>query len=165
MSAIAVGRHFGVPGGEIRAALEAYEPRLNRSQWVARGSNRFLLDAYNANPTSMAKALEAFAALNAPRKVVILGDMLELGPFSGQEHRRILDLALDLGFEQVVLVGPHFEQAARGAEGVLLFPDAGAARRWLQQAAFHDTHFLLKGSRGLALEKILEEQSEPQRER
>ncbi len=164
MSAIAVGSHFGVPGAEIQAALEAYEPRLNRSQWVERCSNRFLLDAYNANPTSMAKALEAFAALDAPRKVVILGDMLELGAYSGQEHRRILELALELGFEQVVLVGPQFAEAARATDAVSRFPDASAVRRWLRQTEFQDTYFLLKGSRRLALEKILEEETEPRPE-
>ena len=154
MTAIAVGKYFKVPPQKIKAAIEGYTPSNNRSQLKKVASNTFLLDAYNANPSSMAKALESFAKYSSPKKMAILGDMLELGMYSMQAHRDILFQANRLGIE-VVTVGPEFSKVIK-EKGLLNFTDTLALKEWFSQQDFTDTLFLLKGSRGIGLERILE---------
>lgn len=108
LSAVCVGDCFGVPAEDIKAALEEYEPSNKRSQLVTVGDTRFILDAYNANPTSMAAAIENFARMEENAKCVILGDMGELGKDSEAEHQKVADLLKNRGFEDVYLVGGHF---------------------------------------------------------
>lgn len=157
MTAIALGTYFKVPAAKIKAALEAYVPANNRSQLIRRDSNTFLLDAYNANPSSMKAALESFRDLPASRKVAILGDMLEVGNDSNREHQSMLRLAARSKFDALVLVGSAFGKCDFENSKARHFADAAAAKTWLEEQNFQDTLFLLKGSRGIRLEKILED--------
>jgi len=156
MTAVVVGRYFKVPGDKIRRAIEQYQPSNNRSQLLQRGSNTFILDAYNANPSSMVGAIDHFAEWRAAHKVAILGHMLELGDYSRSEHERIARYARARPFDEVVLVGEQFEEIA-GQLGLRYFPDARPLRAWLRESAFEQTSFLLKGSRGIRLEEALRE--------
>lgn len=154
MTAVVIGQYFKVPGAKIRQAIEGYRPSDNRSQLLRRGSNTFILDAYNANPSSMEGAIEYFAELRADRKVAILGHMLELGEYTAAEHERIARYAGSRPFDQVILVGELFRKIA-GALGIRYFPDALQLKDWLEAQSFENTHFLLKGSRGVRLEEAV----------
>lgn len=153
MAAIAVGKYFKVPPGKIKEAIENYLPANNRSQLKKRGSNTFILDAYNANPSSMEKALESFAAYPAKRKIAIIGDMLELGDFSVAAHRAILAKATQLNIKTIT-VGKEFLKVATAQTQT--FINVEALKQWFDKQAFDHTFFLLKGSRGMQLEKLLE---------
>lgn len=155
MTAIALGTYFKVPALAIKYALEAYEPANNRSQLLRRGTNTYLLDAYNANPSSMRAALESFSQLPAGRKVAILGDMLEVGADSLKEHQAMLRLAARSGLDTLILVGKEFSRCNYKRIKALHFADTAAAKAWISQQHFQDTLFLLKGSRGIRLEAIL----------
>ncbi len=156
MTAIVLGIYFKVPASKIKSALESYRPSNNRSQIVQYGSNTVLLDAYNANPSSMQPALESLRAMPAERKVAILGDMLELGADSKKEHEAILRFAARLHLDQLVLVGQEFAQTPYKRYHALHFPDNSAAKTWLEQQHFQNTLILIKGSRGIRLEKLIE---------
>lgn len=155
MSAIALGKYFKVPAEKIKTAIENYIPANNRSQLLSSGSNTFILDAYNANPTSVKNALAAFGKMKAARKVAILGSMLELGEYSEEEHLNITAFALSQGIQELILVGDDFYKAANEA-GVLFFKNTAALKEWFRQQNFEETHFLIKGSRSIGLEKLLE---------
>ena len=152
MTAVTLGRYFKVPYHKIKQAIEAYTPSNNRSQIIEKGTNKFLLDAYNANLTSMTKALESFASYTNENKIAILGDMLELGTFSQKAHEQIIDLAQKLGVE-IWTVGKEFEQLKR--KGIKQFSDTQSLKEWFWQQPFNNTFFLLKGSRSIGLEKLL----------
>lgn len=155
MTATVVGTYFKVPGERIRKAIEAYVPANNRSQLMTINSNTFVLDAYNANPTSMKNALHSFSKIDADRKVVVLGAMRELGDYSDAEHQKVLELASSFRFDEIVLVGSEFEKAASHAD-VHFFQNTETAVEWFQSQSFIDTHFLLKGSRSIGLERLIE---------
>ena len=127
---------------------------MNRSQVVPWGSNSILLDAYNANPSSMEVALRTFSESPASQRIAILGDMFELGESSAVEHERIAQLAKSLNIAQVILVGQHFEAIAKQL-GWLHFPNVAALKPWFEARQWENTAFLIKGSRGMALEKLL----------
>ena len=112
VTAVAVGLHFGVQGDRICEAVSSYVPRNNRSEWVERGSNRWLLDAYNANPTSMANALRSFDELEEPNKIVILGAMKELGEYAAEAHHTLAAQAARIKAERLIFLGEEFRQAA-----------------------------------------------------
>lgn len=152
MAAIAIGLNFKVPAEKIRAAIEGYMPSNNRSQIEKRGSNTFIMDAYNANPSSMKAAVENFAAINAPQKVLLLGAMKELGDDSEKEHQALADLLQQRHWKAVVLVGPEF---ARVNHPYIFMETAADAKRWLEQQGFENTHILVKGSRSVGMEKVL----------
>lgn len=154
-AALAVGEYFEVDPAETVAAIESYTPDNNRSQRVVTAHNILYLDAYNANPSSMAAALENFAASpeGEGRKVLILGDMLELGEFSGEEHRRVLERVGQLGFGAVYLVGEQFSAAAAGGS-FLSFSDAAALGEHLKGHPLAGHVILIKGSRGIRLEEV-----------
>jgi UDP-N-acetylmuramoyl-tripeptide--D-alanyl-D-alanine ligase len=154
-TAIAVGTHFGVPDALIKSAIESYEPDNMRSQIIHSGTNHFILDAYNANPSSTREAVINFSRLPSDKKIVILGDMLELGDYSYSEHLGILQLCLSLHFNQIVLVGPQFGEVARETSSVMLFENVQALKTWFEEQSFKDSSFLIKGSRGIQLEKLL----------
>ncbi|MGI9159800.1 MAG: UDP-N-acetylmuramoyl-tripeptide--D-alanyl-D-alanine ligase, partial [Saprospiraceae bacterium] len=161
MTAIALGLYFKVPGEKIKAAIETYKPTNNRSQIIRQDSNTYLLDAYNANPSSMQAALEMLAELPAQNKIAILGDMLELGESSPEEHQSILSFCKRRKIaDQIVLVGPEFARTTWRKSGAHHFPDASAARAWLRAQHFEETLFLIKGSRGIRLEGLLESPDE-----
>lgn len=154
MTAVTLGRYFKVPYEKIKQSIENYTPTNNRSQILQKSSNKFLLDAYNANPTSMAKALESFANYSEQKKIAILGDMLELGIFSQKAHAQIMDLAKNLGIK-IVTVGMEFAQVKR--KGIKHFESTNRLKDWFGKQDFQDTFFLLKGSRGIGLEKLLKD--------
>ncbi|HRQ84988.1 MAG TPA: UDP-N-acetylmuramoyl-tripeptide--D-alanyl-D-alanine ligase [Flavobacteriales bacterium] len=154
LAAVCIGRHFGVPDELIVGALSNYVPGNNRSQLKDTDRNRLVLDAYNANPTSMAAALENFAHLNTERKkLVILGDMRELGETSRSEHAAIIQLVKRLGLD-AVLVGPEFMQAAPEV-ALRRFPNVAAAVEALKAAKPTGLLVLVKGSRGVKLEEVV----------
>jgi len=154
MAAVAIGRHFNVPDEKIKQAIENYQPTNNRSQLVKTGSNTFILDAYNANPTSMKEALENLAGIPAEKKVAILGDMLELGDASREEHFALAKFLQTLCLHKVILVGPEFGKV-RDAVPCLHFTTTAEAKEWFSKQPFENTTFLLKGSRAIGVEKIL----------
>lgn len=155
LAAIAIGQHFGVPDEKIVSALSAYMPNNNRSQMVRKEGYQVLLDAYNANPSNVEAALESFAQIYSPKKAILLGDMLELGSFEAPEHERIAQIALGQEPDALVLVGKAFAPIAH-ALSIRHFDTAAAAKAWFQQQDWRDYWLLIKGSRGIAMETILD---------
>jgi UDP-N-acetylmuramoyl-tripeptide--D-alanyl-D-alanine ligase len=156
LAAACVGKHFGVAGEKISNAICGYTPANNRSQRLTHAGNEFILDAYNANPTSMRAALENFAAMKADFKLPILADMFELGEESAQAHEEIVRLLQELGFSQAALVGPAFARALKTTPGdYLSFENVDALKEWFSKQPFNGGLFLLKGSRKMQLEKLL----------
>lgn len=152
LAAIAIGRYLKVPDERIAQALEAYEPGNNRSQFTDTGRNQLILDAYNANPTSMSIALENFARMSSDRpKLAILGDMLELGDAASVEHEAVVELLGRLGIEGWY-VGPLFSTAAHGGR---CWPDVVALVADLRSTPLKDRLILIKGSRGIRLEQVV----------
>lgn len=154
MAAICVGSFFKVPSTKIIAALESYIPSNNRSQVKQTKHNKLFLDAYNANPSSMAAALENFASLDAYPKVVILGDMFELGDESKEEHQQIVILLLKLNFKDVLLIGPKFSEVSEKVS-FKRFLSTEEALEWITSNPFDGKFILVKGSRGMKLETLL----------
>lgn len=154
MTAVVTGQYFKVPALKIKAALEAYQPANNRSQLIQKDRTTIILDAYNANPSSVTAALQTLKTMEAPRKIAILGDMLELGADSLKEHLAILRLAARSGLTQIVLVGHEFGQCDYPRYKAIHFPDAAAAKVWYDAQDLKDTLVLVKGSRGIRLEQI-----------
>lgn len=152
-AAITMGMYFEVPIEVIKNAIEGYVPQNNRSQIVKTTHNTLFLDAYNANPSSMKVALENFAALKASHKAVILGDMFELGTESAQEHQAIADLVGNLKFESVYFVGKNFHGVSTSH---LSFEDFESLQIHLSNHPLQDKTILIKGSRGMKLERIVE---------
>ena len=152
LAAVTVGLHFGVASESICHALETYKPQNNRSQFIETGHNRLVVDAYNANPTSMMAALENFKALQLLAKGVILGDMLELGSQSAEEHHSIVDFLKQSPFEFVYLVGNQF---APVSDMFQTFSNVSDLIIHLEQSPLHNKTILIKGSNGIGLTKIL----------
>lgn len=153
LAAVAIAHHFGMHIDMIKDALERYQPSNSRSQLVEKGSNTIVLDAYNANPSSMKLAIENMARMSTSRsKWLLLGAMKEMGDSCIQEHQALADLAKDLGFINVVLVGSEFEKVQHD---FVQFDDASLARDWLKSHLPQDAIILIKGSRGSAMEAIL----------
>lgn len=153
LAAVTVGAWFKVSDDDIRQAIEAYTPTNSRSQMIERGTNHIILDAYNANPSSMSAAIENFARMNAPDKVLMLGGMRELGPESVSEHQSLVDLISRYPWKAVALVGGDF---AHVTHAYTYLPDTSQARDWLKQQALDHATILIKGSRGIAMENVLE---------
>ena len=155
MAALAIGDYFGIAPEEASHAVADYNPTNNRSQVIAKGSNTVLLDAYNANPSSMAAAIRQFAATPAKRKAVILGDMYELGQESAAEHAALGKLIADSNFDLVILAGKDIHHALGYLPKAYYFPDKFSLHNWLMDNPTTDTHFLVKGSRGMSLESVV----------
>ena len=153
--AVAVGRHFGVPDAAIRQAIEQYAPSNSRSQLIERDGLHIILDAYNANPSSMRAAIENFARMpgSIDQKVLILGAMAELGPESLAEHQGIIDLIGQYAWQQVVLVGGDFRHLSHP---YLSFANSKEAGRWLAGVGLKDSYLLIKGSRSMKMEEVLD---------
>lgn len=154
IAAAAVGYHFEVPLHEIAGAISHYTPANSRSQILQTPKNLLLLDAYNANPSSMAAALMDFDRSFNPVKAVILGDMLELGREADVEHLGILKLLETLSIDSVMLVGPVFKRLNFNREW-LTFESSPDARNWIEAHPVTNANILLKGSRGIRLEEIV----------
>lgn len=154
MTAIVIGQYFKVPDHLIKEALENYVPENNRSQLIQRSDCKIILDAYNANPSSMALAVENFRKMAAGRKILILGDMFELGDYSRAEHQTIADMADNPCFESVALAGKEFA-AVHAGEHILRFKDFSGLKEWFDALDKKDATILIKGSRGMKLESLL----------
>lgn len=154
MMAVCVGSHFGVSLPEIALAIGSYTPQNSRSQFTDTGTNKVIWDAYNANPTSMSLAIENFAAMSDSPKALILGDMLEMGSTALQEHQYIADLVQAKGFQLCLLVGQEFEVLQSLPGHIHQFPCTETAARWLKKNPLKGYTILVKGSRGIALEKL-----------
>ncbi|WBL21911.1 UDP-N-acetylmuramoyl-tripeptide--D-alanyl-D-alanine ligase [Zunongwangia sp. HRR-M8] len=153
-AALTIGLYFKVPFEDIKSAIANYSPSNNRSQIQKTKNNTLLLDAYNANPTSMLSALKNFKELStALNKVVIIGDMLELGQYTAEEHQSIVDICKDSGFEKVYLIGKHFKEAITPTS-FKKFETTNALKNFLSKEPITNSYILIKGSRGIALEKL-----------
>jgi UDP-N-acetylmuramoyl-tripeptide--D-alanyl-D-alanine ligase len=153
LMAVAVGQYFDISPEKIKHAIESYTPSNSRSQLVKQGTNNIILDAYNANPSSMCGAIENLMRLQADNKVLMLGAMAELGEESLDEHRQIVNLIGQSNWKAVVLVGGDFMKIDHP---FISLPDSVAARAWYQQQSFENCHILIKGSRSQQMEKILQ---------
>lgn len=156
-AAVCMGDYFKVSSVDIKEAIEEYIPADNRSQIIKKENVTILLDAYNANPTSMEAALENFDQLDNPKKIIILGDMFELGSTSKKEHQHIADLAATMSFKKVVLIGEAFN--AISPKNCLQFSSYDAFKKTFNTADYKHAIVLIKGSRGMALERIVAELS------
>lgn len=154
MAALCVAQHFRVDIEAAVKAVEEYEPRMNRSQIINTGHNTLIMDAYNANPSSMRAALTNFAAMDEANKIVLLGDMFELGTEAANEHTAILEFALSLKFSSIVTIGPDFALAAAGKPGIQAFNTVAELQDFLATNRPKGATILVKGSRGMKLETV-----------
>lgn len=154
LCAIAVGKFFKVANQSIKNAIENYLPTNKRSEVLTLGSNKIICDYYNANPTSMQHALESFSKTDDIHKIVILGDMFELGEYAIQEHQRIADLATALNFDKIILVGENFAQVNTKQE-VLKFKTALDTKEWYNSQNFDNSVILLKGSNSMKMGSVI----------
>jgi UDP-N-acetylmuramoyl-tripeptide--D-alanyl-D-alanine ligase len=152
--AVAVGDYFGISETDIKTAIENYIPANNRSQLIQKETNKIILDAYNANPTSMQAALENFAQLKDENKVVFLGDMFELGNDSKAEHEKIANLVDSYQFSKVFLIGKAF--SATGAKNAFVSESYESFKNSINYSNINNATILIKGSRGMALERLLD---------
>jgi UDP-N-acetylmuramoyl-tripeptide--D-alanyl-D-alanine ligase len=154
LAAFAFGVLFDVDCQDIVEAIEAYSPANNRSQLLKTEKNTLVLDYYNANPTSMQMAISNFAGIDHTKKVVILGDMLELGALELEEHKKVVDLLETYGFDEVFLVGTAFGEAAANS-GLKTFINVQLLIEYLEQNHIAEAAVLIKGSRGIHLEETV----------
>jgi UDP-N-acetylmuramoyl-tripeptide--D-alanyl-D-alanine ligase len=152
LAAIAVGTYFGVEAASVNKALSEYVPRNNRSQWKKTEHNSLIIDAYNANPSSMTASLTNFAKMKAAPKAVILGDMLELGEKSREEHQKIIDLLNGFRFEKVFLIGECFASTENAYQSFRTISDFIGE---IPKTGLQGFTILIKGSRGLNLEQTI----------
>lgn len=151
LAAVTIGRYFGVEDAKICHALSSYVPQNNRSQLVHTASNTLIVDAYNANPTSMMAALENFRQMEAAHKVAILGDMKELGEGSHEEHQKVVDFLKECGFERVMLVGPEFGGTSSSFEH---YKDVKEVEALLAAHPLQGCCVLVKGSNSMKLSEL-----------
>jgi UDP-N-acetylmuramoyl-tripeptide--D-alanyl-D-alanine ligase len=155
-AALTIGKYFGVTDSEIKDALESYIPENNRSQLVKKGSNQIILDAYNANPSSMSVAIENFLQLDNTNKVMILGDMFELGDESLQEHKAIVAMLSKYENVKCYFVGSAFYESKIEKNNFWFHNTFENFSNDLSEMKFDNSTILIKGSRGMALERTLE---------
>lgn len=156
-TAFAVGRYFGVSAKDCLIAISEYNPDNNRSQLIEKGSNTLYMDAYNANPSSMAASIQNFINLKTDKqKVVILGDMFELGEATEAEHEALGELVKKGKFTTVVLFGEHIKAALKHLPQAYYFNEKFSLHLWLNDKKFSDTAVLIKGSRGVKLESTID---------
>lgn len=153
--AVAIGKHFKVSTSNIKAAIEAYQPDNNRSEIRQVKSNKIILDAYNANPTSMLAALDNFKQLEAKTKVLFLGDMFELGDSADEEHQSIVNYAENNFEENMYLIGENFSRT-KAKISTRQFQSFEDLKIKIQNEPIENSTILIKGSRGMALERILD---------
>jgi len=157
-TALTLGKYFGIPMDLAVRAIVAYRPSNMRSQLVEKRSNMIILDAYNANPSSMEVAIDTFGKMSGKKhKMVILGDMYELGDATEAEHAKLGELVGKYNFEKICFTGKHIQSAlAKAPIRALYFPDPFSFRNWLQDSKFEDHLILIKGSRGMKLEGLVD---------
>ncbi len=155
-AAITIGKYFEVPNNQIKEALENYIPENNRSQLIKKGTNEIILDAYNANPSSMQVAIENFKQLNHNNKIAILGDMFELGKESLEEHKKTVALLKGESNIKIYFIGKDFYTNKIKESNIHFFEDFKSFSTYLKSIQTTDSLILIKGSRGMALERTLE---------
>lgn len=156
-AAVTVGKFFGVPMDEAVEAVEAYQPSNMRSQLVEKRSNLIILDAYNANPSSMEVAIRTFGQMTGKKnKMLIIGDMFELGEHATAEHARLGEIISEYELDKVCFTGQLIVSALATYPKALYFPDPFSFRNWLQDSKLEDYLILIKGSRGMKLEGLVE---------
>jgi len=153
LAAVCIGKAFDVPDDKIKSALESYQPSNSRSQLIKKDSNEIILDAYNANPSSMKLAIENFAKMSGNKKILMLGSMAELGDESQHEHQQLVDLIKFYSWNQVVLVGSAFSEIH---DSFNYFSKVDEAKDWFKSQGFTDAQILIKGSRSMQMEKLLD---------
>jgi len=154
LAAITVGCYFNVPETKINTAVSAYTPSNNRSQYLKTQNNEILLDAYNANPSSMQKALDNFKNIKGNKKALILGSMKELGNNSEEEHSELVKKVSALGAELIILIGPEFKPHLKLIPTALFFNNTTELSRYMQDHPIKGFKILIKGSRANNLEKV-----------
>ena len=152
LAAVTIGKFFRVSEENIRMAIETYEPSNSRSQLMEKDGNKIILDAYNANPSSMKVAIENFARIHGD-KVLLLGGMAELGDSSLQEHEDLVELINQYSWKEVVLVGGDFLKTKNDFRK---FNNSEEARQWLKGKKFENVYMLVKGSRSMKMERVIE---------
>jgi len=157
MAALAVGSHFGIVLEDAVKAIESYVPANNRSQMTRTEHNTLIVDAYNANPTSMAAALDNFSNVSAECRIAMLGDMLELGEDSAAEHEAVMASAVSRGFSRVFFVGKEFSSVSQlcHSDDVKFFLTSDELADYLKTDPVHGATILIKGSRGTRMEKVI----------
>jgi UDP-N-acetylmuramoyl-tripeptide--D-alanyl-D-alanine ligase len=155
-AAIAFGFIFDISLEKIKKGIEGYIPKNNRSQWLKTERNTVILDAYNANPSSMTVALESLLNSNTKNKILILGDMLELGDYAADEHQKIIEILNKKTPETVILVGKEFKKTKTSNSNFHKFEETKDVIPFLQKKNFQNKTILIKGSRGIALEVLQE---------
>jgi UDP-N-acetylmuramoyl-tripeptide--D-alanyl-D-alanine ligase len=155
LSAICIGNYFNVHANEIDSAIAEYTPDNSRSQVIIRGTNTIILDAYNANPSSMEAALNNFSKTESSQKIVFLGEMAELGDESEAEHKVLIGRLAKSNFQKIILVGTKFSDY-KSALNYLHFDDSSLAAQWLKDHPVKNADILIKGSRSTKMEKILD---------
>lgn len=153
LAAAAIGSYFNIPADKIKSALESYAPSNSRSQLIEKESNKIILDAYNANPSSMKAAIENFEKISAENKILILGAMAELGEESIYEHEQIIKLLEKFKWSEVVLVGGDFLKIKSNYK---TFDNSLNAKEWYKAQKFENAYLLVKGSRSMQMERVLE---------
>ena len=153
LAAVTIGKYFNVADEKIKSAVENYFPSNSRSQLIKKGSNTFILDAYNANPASMKAAIENFAQMHGTNKILLLGSMMELGAESEKEHEQIIKLIDNYQWKAVVLVGDNFKNINNSYQQ---FANAEETKAWLKNQHLQNSQLLIKGSRSMQMEKVLE---------
>jgi UDP-N-acetylmuramoyl-tripeptide--D-alanyl-D-alanine ligase len=153
--AIAIGTYFGVADEDIAEAVSSYESENNRSQVIEQNANRIFMDAYNANPSSMMAALSYFDKRPSSEKILILGDMFELGENAEEEHQKLVDYISKMQIAQAYLAGNHFKNTKFSNPKIQVFDSTKSLMSHLKNITFSDKDILIKGSRGMALENVL----------
>lgn len=153
LAAIAAGKYFKVADERIISSIQQYTPSNSRSQLIEKGTNKIILDAYNANPSSMKLAIENLSKIPAENKILVLGAMMELGPESKKEHEAIVSLIKNHAWKKVILVGGDFEGIS---DTFMYFKNAAEAGEWFKQQKPEESSLLIKGSRSMKMETILD---------
>jgi len=151
LAAITIGEHFKIATENIKKALEAYTPDNNRSQLVTTKQNKILLDAYNANPSSVSLALDNFSKSDHSQKIAILGDMFELGEVALEEHQAMVDLTNSLAIDRAIFVGSHYFKTNASEK----YETFEALQAQIEVHPIKDSFVFIKGSRGMSLERLL----------
>ena len=151
--AICIGKYFNLDNENIKAGIERYIPENNRSQIIKKGSNKIILDAYNANPTSMQLALSSFNDMKEEKKIVFIGDMFELGENSHQMHQEIVYTVEKMNFDQTFIIGDLFNKT-KHSSNIKSFKNLNDLKGNMDEIS--NSAILIKGSRGMKLENILD---------
>ena len=153
LAAVCIGKYFKIDDEKIKKAIENYHPSNSRSQLIQHNSNSIILDAYNANPGSMKAAIENFASMKGDKKILLLGSMMELGEESKKEHAAIISLIDQYRWYAVVLVGNNFKEINHH---YIHYDNAVQVRDWLKKEGIANAQILIKGSRSMQMEKVLD---------